>query len=172
MSITIEGTGPVDAAKYHLYIRTAATQPGDYKVATIDAILAAASHFQKVETGFEMATAKGDEVKITTGTKITISGENTGNLKVLGLTPTDYKAIMDQVTGYQGKDVDVFALKAPTAQATGTCAIGQYLFQTYAVNVYAALETIDGVPHALNISWSRTDEASEMGTEMDIIVTD
>jgi len=172
MTVSIDGSAATDAAKYHLYVRTADTVPSDYKKATIDTILAAASHFQKVETGFELVTAKGDSIKITTGSEIVISGDTTGNIKALGLTSVDYKALMDQSTGYQGNDVDVFVLKAPTAQTSGTCTVGQLLFSVYAVNIYQALEVKDGVPHALNISWSRTDEASEMGTEMNTIAAD
>ena len=172
MSITLVQDAAVDAAKYHLYIRSAESVPADYKKATIDAILAAASHFKKVETGFELVTAKGDTVKITTGSEIVISGDTSGTIKALGLTSVDYKALMDQATGYQGKDVDIFVLKAPTSQVSGTCTVGQLIFSVYAVNVYQALEIKDGVPHALNITWNRTDEASEMGTEMDTIATD
>ena len=168
----IEGTGTVDAAKYHLYVRLAATKQADYEKITIDAVLAASSHFKKVETGMEAIVAKGDEIKIITGTKIVISGENSGNFRLLGLTSVDYKAIMNQAAGYQNQDVDIFLLKAPTAQTSGTATVGQSLFQIYAVNVFATPEVKDSVPFALNLSYSRTDEASELGIELDTVVID
>jgi len=171
MSVTIANDGTVVATKLHAYLRTAATAPADFTVATIDALLTGASHFQKVETGFELVSAKGDTVKITTGTDIVTSQELSGTLRALGLSSVDYKALMNQSTGYAQADIDVFLLQAPTAQASGTCAIGQQLYHTYSVNAFVALEVKDGVPIAVTIEWTRTDEATESGIEWDEIVT-
>ena len=170
MSVTIANDGPLGALTTHVYMRTASTALAAWSVAATDAVLAAASHFQKVDASFELVSAKGDSVTTTTGIKFVTTAELAGNLKAYGLSSVDYKALMNTTTGYNLKDVDIFLLQAPANQATGTCAIGQQIFESYAVNAFVFLEVKAGVPIAVNIAWERTDSAENTNIEWNVIV--
>ncbi len=158
--------GKLEANKMHLYIREAGTAPASYTKSLVDAVLVdtVSTPFPKVETGFTIDQAEGDTIMTTTGQKIVLSKNSSGEFNAMGLTPVTYNALMDESTGYNQKDVDIFLVQAPLDRATGTVETGDYIYCIYNVNLNIKLNSSDGQPTKVVLSYERVDSATDTGT--------
>ncbi len=170
--VTNNNDGKLEANKMHLYIREAAAAPSPYTNVAVSAAISIteATPFPKVETGFTIDQAEGDTIMTTTGQKIVLSKNSSGEFNAMGLTPTTYNALMDETDGYNQKDVDIFLIQAPLDRTLHTADVGDYVYAIYNVNLNIKLNSSDGQPTKVVLSYERVDSATDTGTVWEEVV--